>query len=223
MQNHDGAARRAQQRRIRDDARATYDAFADDYDEHLEEGCRYVSPRRVAKVVAELQPGGRWLDVGAGTGLLGEALHARDVRLELVGLDVSASMLGRVQCPAYVECHRCDVLSRIPGREHYDGAMSSGLMEYVVDVPALFRRLARRLRSGAPLVFTFSPANGADIEVFDDEADLHAHDPEHVRRCLAEAGFTDVRIGAPFRAYRNGEHWVRHRIGVARRGAVRRA
>lgn len=221
MQNHE--ARRAQQRRIRDDARATYDAFADDYDEHLEEGCGYVSPRRVAKAVASLKPSGRWLDVGAGTGLLGEALVARNVHLELVGLDVSASMLGKVQCPAYVECHRCDVLSRIPGRTRFDGAMSTGLMEYVVDVPALFLRLGRRLREGAPLVLTFSPASGDAVEAFDEESDLHAHDPAYVKACLVEAGFTDIRLSAPFRAYQNGTAWVRHRIVVARRGVVRRA
>lgn|GEM_PF-699888 len=223
VQNHDGAQRRAHQRRIRDDARLTYDAFADDYDEHLEEGCGYTSPTRVAKVVAELEPRGRWLDVGAGTGLLGDALAARSVTLELVGLDVSAAMLGRVQCPLYVECHRGDVLTRIPGRDRFDGAMSSGLMEYVVDVPALFHRLARRLHAEAPLVFTFAPAKGNDVHAFDAEADLHAHDPDHVRACLTQAGFVGVRMSAPFRAYQNGEHWVRHRIVTAQRGTVRRA
>lgn len=223
MQDHEGAARRAHQRRIRDDARATYDAFAEDYDEHLEEACGYRSPGRVAKAVAELNPAGCWLDVGAGTGLLGEALAARNVSLALVGIDVSAAMLEKVQSPLYVERHRCDVFTRIPGREVYDGAMSSGLMEYVVDVPGLLHRLARRLREGAPLVFTFSPTDGADVRVFDEETDLHAHGAHHVRDCLVEAGFVDVRMSGPFRAYENGDAWVRHRIATARRGPRPRA
>lgn len=219
----DQEARRAQQRRIRDDARATYDAFADDYDEHLEEACGYRSPKKVAKVVEELQPAGCWLDVGAGTGLLGEALSARRVRIELVGLDVSEAMLGQVSSPLYVACHRCDVLSRIPGRQSFDGAVSSGLMEYVVDVPALFGRLARRLRVDAPVVFTFAPSKGADVRAFDEESDLHAHDPDYLRDVLNAAGFVDVRMTGSFRAYENGDAWVRHRIVSARRGAIRRA
>lgn len=223
MQDHDGATRRALQRRIRNDARVTYDAFADDYDEHLDKGCSYASPGRVAGTVAELKPRGRWLDVGAGTGLLGEALASRNVRIELVGLDVSAAMLAQVKCPLYVACHRGDVLTRIPGRERFDGAMASGLMEYVVDVPALVHRLARRLVEGGSLVFTFSPTRDADVRAFDEESDLHAHEPDHVRRCLHEGGFVDISMTRAFRAYQNGDSWVRHRIVTARLGAVLRA
>ncbi|MGH1345414.1 MAG: class I SAM-dependent DNA methyltransferase [Nannocystales bacterium] len=223
MRDHDGANKRALQRRIRDDARATYDAFAPEYDEHLQSGCSYASPARVAQAVARLQPSGRWLDVGAGTGLLGEALASHEVRLELVGLDVSAAMLAQVRCPLYVACHRGDVLTRIPGKELFDGAMASGLMEYVVDVPALFRRVGRRLREGGVFVFTFSPTSAADVRAFDDESDLHAHDPEHVRGSLDEAGFVDATMSRAFRAYQNADVWVRHRIVIARRGAVLRA
>ncbi len=211
------------QRRIRNDAQATYDAFAVDYDEHLEEGCRYTSPGRVARTVAALKPCGLWLDVGAGTGLLGEALASRSVRLDLIGLDVSAAMLAQVTCPLYVACHRGDVLTRIPGRERFSGAMASGLMEYVVDVPALVHRIGRRLVEGGALVFTFAPTCIADVCAFDEESDLHAHEPDHVRRCLQEAGFVGITIGRPFRAYQNGEAWVRHRIVTARRGAIARA
>ncbi|MBV1857597.1 MAG: methyltransferase domain-containing protein [Nannocystaceae bacterium] len=213
-------SRRALQRRIREDARATYDAFADDYDEHLTAGCSYTSPGRVAQRVAALSPHGRWLDVGAGTGLLGEALASRNVRIELVGLDVSAAMLAQVTCPLYVSCHRGDVLTRIPGHERFSGAMASGLMEYVVDVPALLHRIGRRLVEGGALVFTFAPTRAAEVRAFDEESDLHAHEPDHLRRCLDEAGFVDISMSRAFRAYQNGDAWVRHRIVTARRGAV---
>jgi predicted TPR repeat methyltransferase len=223
MQEHDGASRRVLQRRIRDDARATYDAFAHDYDEHLEEGCSYKSPGRVAGAVAALKPRGRWLDLGAGTGLLGEALAARNVHLELVGLDVSAAMLAQVTCPLYATCHRGDALTRIPGRERFEGAMASGLLEYVVDLPTLVHRLGRRLVEGGSLVFTFSPTRVAEVRAFDPDSDLHAHDPDHVRRCLREGGFVDISMSRPFRAYQNGESWVWHRIATAHRGTVLRA
>ncbi len=224
VQYRDGTSRRTAQRRIRNDARATYDELAEHYDQHLEEECGYRSPAHVAKHVAALGGQGVWLDLGAGTGLLGEALARRQVPVQLVGLDVSEAMLQQVRCTLYVACHRCDVLSTIPGRERFDGALASGLMEYVVDVPALMRRVARRLRPEGHFVFTFSPAEDADVEAFDAESDLHAHDPAHVRSCLQEAGFGDVTMSRAFRAYCNGEQgWVRHRIVAARRLRTRQA
>lgn len=193
--------------------------MAREYDEHLEHDCGYRSPGELAKVVDALEGTGDWLDLGAGTGLLGDALARRGLDLRLVGLDVSAQMLAQVSSSLYVECHRCDVLSRIPGRRRFDGAVASGLLEYVLDVPALTHRVAKRLRARGAFVFTFVPSEGAGVTVFDDEADLHAHDPAHVVECLRGAGFGDIEISEPFAAYRNGEQgWIHHRVARAHRG-----
>ncbi len=212
-----GAPRLRAQHKILEDCRATYDELASEYDHHLETECGYRSPDEVAEVVVGLGGSGRWLDLGAGTGLIGHALHRRGQELELVALDLSASMLERARCPLYVEHHRVDVLRRIPGRERFDGAVASGLMEYVVNVPALLHRVASRIRVGGWFVFTFCPSTTNEVEAFDPEIDLHAHDVGLVERCAREAGF-EPEVGPAFEAYVNGEQgWVRHRVVVARR------
>ena len=67
-------------------------------------------------------------------------------------------------------------------------------------------------------VFAFVPAKRGDLEVFDVDADLHAHGAAYVRKCLHEASFEVCDVSRPARAYQNGEQgWIKHRIVIARR------
>jgi SAM-dependent methyltransferase len=76
-----------------ENARRLYDDWARTYDDGFARGWGYVAPRRIAEIFlseggVEAQP---VLDIGAGTGLLAEALPG----LEIDGIDISAEMLAR--------------------------------------------------------------------------------------------------------------------------------
>lgn len=211
----------AYQDRVIRECEATYDALAHDYDRHLKDDCRYRSPERVASAVAELAPVGRWLDLGAGTGLVGEALHGLGATPDMVALDVSSAMLERIVCPLYVERHQADVLSALPVEPGtFRGAVAAGLMEYILDVRSLMQRVADAVAPGGWFIFTFCPNPRAGVEAFDEETDLHCHDARLVKRCLGASGFV-VRSQDDFPAYMNGEQgWIRHRMLVAQRAAL---
>lgn len=211
----------AYQDRVIRECEATYDAIAHDYDRHLKDDCGYRSPERVASAVADLASEGRWLDLGAGTGLVGEALHGLGATPEMVAIDVSAAMLERIECPLYVERHQADVLSALPfAAGTFHGAVAAGLMEYILDVRGLMERVAQALAPGGWFVFTFCPNSRPGVEAFDEETDLHCHDARLVKRCLVSSGFA-VRNQADFRAYVNGEQgWIRHRMLVAQRVTI---
>ena len=58
-----------------DDSLALYKDWADTYDQHLEEGLKYLSPTAVAAIFAEYVPDktAQTIDIGCGTGLTGLA------------------------------------------------------------------------------------------------------------------------------------------------------
>lgn len=227
----------AHQDRLIRSCEATYDELAPDYDRHLQHECGYRSPTRVARALADLyrphrpRAAGsrargsralrsplRFLDLGAGTGLVGEALLEQGFEPELVAIDVSSAMLERIECPLYVERHQADVLRPLPvAPASCDGAVAAGLMEYILDVPALFRRAALAMRPGGWFLFTFCPNDLGRVQAFDEETDLHGHDARMVEDCLESAGFR-LHARAEFPAYVNGEQgWIRHRLLTAQR------
>jgi predicted TPR repeat methyltransferase len=76
-----------------DELAAHYDAWAADYDRQIAEEMGYTGPAKAAAALSKVvRKTAAVLDVGAGTGLVGAALHARGYR-NLTAADVSASML----------------------------------------------------------------------------------------------------------------------------------
>src|SRR6266487_5643382 len=120
-------------------------AYAEDerlsafYERHLLENCSYRAPAELAEVVAPLaRPDSTWLDLGAGTGLVGKALDARGVSVQLVAADISAAMLDRIDCPLYISRIRTDCRERLPWRKaSFAGATACGLLEHIEDAQPL--------------------------------------------------------------------------------------
>lgn len=87
-----------------------YDAWAVDYDRQIEEEMGYSGPEEAAAILSRIVPKTAMvLDVGAGTGLVGAALHARGYR-NLTAADVSETMLhfARRKC-VYRVLHVADL------------------------------------------------------------------------------------------------------------------
>jgi SAM-dependent methyltransferase len=172
------------------------------YERHMVGECGYRTPDMVADELGK----GRWLELGAGTGLVGKAARARGIAIELVAVDISEPMLALLDCPLYVAQHVADATRVLPFDDaSFDGALAAGLLEHVPDPAPLFRETARVLRSEGELVFTYPPR--ADLG---DE--LVTHEASAIRAALAESGLSLAKeIDYP--AYLNGSKgWVTHRL-----------
>lgn len=110
-----------------DDNRRHYDGWAARYDSEFVTGMDYRLPERVAARFAELGPEGPVLDLGAGTGLLGEALARLGVG-PLDGTDISPGMLAEARRKAvYGRLFEGDILGRLPvDDDAYGSAASAG-------------------------------------------------------------------------------------------------
>ena len=73
-----------------------FDDYAPRFDAHLTKNLGYRAPALIADALSDIAPGRRFasaLDLGCGTGLMGEALRGRVDRL--VGVDLSAAMIAK--------------------------------------------------------------------------------------------------------------------------------
>lgn len=76
-----------------EDARRRYDDWAGTYDDSFATNWGYVAPRRIAEIFLDEggAEAGPVLDIGAGTGLVAQALTG----VEIDGIDISGAMLAR--------------------------------------------------------------------------------------------------------------------------------
>lgn len=107
-----------------DDNRRLYGDWAETYDASFAQAMAYQLPAQVARLFAELGGAGPVLDVGAGTGLLAEALTAGPID----ALDLSADMLRVAgQKGLYRHLIQADLTKPLPPMpEIYNGIVSSG-------------------------------------------------------------------------------------------------
>ena len=133
-----------------------YDEWAQSYDDDLA-SWSYQAPTVVAETVVTRHPAaGSALDVGCGTGLVGQALRARGFAGQIVGLDISQASLEIAQRGgAYDALERADLQQRLAfDDDSFDALVCVGVMTYLPEVEAVWRELARVVRPGGLVVAT---------------------------------------------------------------------
>ncbi len=206
------------------EATRLYENWDCNYDHQLLIDCAYRSPTRLAELVkvscVSMRFDVPWLDLGAGTGLVGRALADAGLHLPLIAVDLSRAMLSQITAEPYVACAAIDVLD--PTQLHAlpaAGALALGLTEHVVDLTGLFAACAAALPVGAPLLFSYCPLGEDDARehsVFESFAGLIAHSRHHVTRTLTRTSFAVVsEHDGP--GYTTARQDVAHRIVVAQR------
>ncbi|CAE6919934.1 bioC [Symbiodinium sp. KB8] len=107
----------------------------------------------------------RMLDLGAGTGLLGEQLRDLAPRAHLVAVDLSAQMLQKAQAKGcYDELHCSEIthyLTAYEGSDPFDLVAAADVFGYVTDLSAVFRLVLQNLSPERGL-FVFSTEEPAD-------------------------------------------------------------
>lgn len=138
-------------------SRALYRDWAETYDETMLQGLQYQSPATVARLLAEHLPARATpvLDVGCGTGLLGQGLAGHGFTT-IDGLDVSPEMMQVAQRRGvYRKFHAADLHQPLAIADGTYGGMSCcGTFTHGhVDARCL-DELFRILRPQAPFAFT---------------------------------------------------------------------
>lgn len=122
------------------------------------EGQRYRNPVARAyhlwwseMMVRALPAGGRWLDLGCGTGWTHEALRHMGLDRRVIGLDISLGMLGyarRRGMPVVLG----DVGALPVASASVDVVLAKGVLHHLSDLPVALAEIHRVLRPGGFLV-----------------------------------------------------------------------
>jgi ubiquinone/menaquinone biosynthesis C-methylase UbiE len=192
--------------------------LAPHYERHLVEECRYRTHEILADELALLEPiRGRWVDIGAGSGLVGKAIAARQSGIELVAVDISPAMLELIEVSSYVEKHVADGTAMPFPNASFQGALAAGLLEHVAEPRNLFIEVARVVRPAGFFLFSYPPNHEGTTQLFDAEQGLLSHDTAQIGAELNDAGLA-MKKELDFPAYFNGSRGVAmHRLVVAHR------
>lgn len=138
-----------------DDSRALYADWAETYDSAFVAESDYVLHIAVAHAFAAAGGKGAVLDVGAGTGICGEALAKLGVD-PIIGTDISPEMLDRAKSKGvYADLFTADILAGLPVKDGtYPGIVSSGTFTLGHVGPEGLDEVVRLLASGGLAVIS---------------------------------------------------------------------
>lgn len=173
-----------------------FDDYAPRFDQHLTEQLAYRVPEHIGAAIDDVAPSRRFataLDLGCGTGLLGQQLRARcDV---LHGVDVSRGMLARADEKAvYDRLRAADLAVFLAdvaplGTRVYDLITAADVLIYVGALAGVFAGVAACLAPGGLFAFTIERAESADCVLR--STGRYAHSRSYIAQLAGDHGLRE--------------------------------
>jgi predicted TPR repeat methyltransferase len=168
-----------------------FDGYASTFDQHLRD-LQYNVPERVAQMIREWRPrlDVSVLDLGCGTGLLGQALGT--ITGGFVGVDLSPKMIEQTALRGvYTELHTCDLMEQLRRTEpaSFDYVVANDVFIYVGDLSEIIPGAFAALRNGGSLIFSCETASESESELVLRSSKRYAHAKNAVQRLCRDAGF----------------------------------
>ena len=178
--------------------RTTFDEYADHFEKKLSE-LNYRGPYLVDCMMSERFSAKMALDVldaGCGTGLCGPVL--RPYARTLIGLDLSASMLGIANkknvydglSNSNIEKHLDDVGEPINGCGSYDLIICIDTLIYFGSLISLFRKFSDGLRFGGSLIFTVELCSQQKSDYQLNPSGRYSHSEAYVLKAMGSCGLS---------------------------------
>ena len=177
-----------------------FDEYAPRFERHLVQELGYRGPALIAVALDAVGAGLglRVLDLGCGTGMMGEAVRPRAAWLG--GCDLSQAMVEAARRRGVYDRVETAGLLDALGREMpgtLDLATAADVLVYVADIEALFVALAAALRPGGLFAFTtqtFAEGDEPDTGIAVGEDLRLRHGERHIRAVAARHGLPVIRL-----------------------------
>jgi predicted TPR repeat methyltransferase len=170
-----------------------FDRYADDFSSHLSQ-LNYRAPDILIKAALGClsHPWPRVLDLGCGTGLVGECLKGNSQQVD--GVDLSPGMVKRaLDSGHYSRVWQADIHDAMEqafrAGDLYDLIVSADVFIYVGALERAFQLAARVLRVGGALAFSLEEWSAGPEEYVLRPSLRYAHSLAYIRRLASEQGF----------------------------------
>lgn len=166
-----------------------FDQYAPRFETSLVEKLGYCGPEVLAASLPDRL--GRVLDLGCGTGLMGQAIAGRFDTLD--GWDISSRMLAVARDKAlYDRLEKRDLSRLTHGADRWDTILAADVFIYLGALERITAWVAHALAPGG--VFAFTAEAGAGDGVTLQPSRRYAHAEPYLRGLMQDAGFGQVRI-----------------------------
>jgi predicted TPR repeat methyltransferase len=169
-----------------------FDQYAGEFDAALVERLGYRVPELLQEALSAsgCTAFAHAVDLGCGTGLMGERLHGAASFLE--GYDISAGMLKEAEAKRIYDRLERQDLQLLPALSPVaDLVTAADVFMYVGELERLFARVAELLLPGGHFAFSVELNEGPEDLVLRPSR-RYAHSKAYVERLLAEKGFVLV-------------------------------
>jgi predicted TPR repeat methyltransferase len=182
-----------------------FDMYADTFDRDLIDNLNYQSPRLLAQIIARTVPADACLDIldiGCGTGLMGQGLRA--LKRTLTGVDLSPQMLDAARRRGiYDRLIKSDIVAFLSTlTDQFDLIVSTDVFIYIGDLSGVFAGVRRALRSDGLFCFSVEAARGCDFVL--QPTLRYAHSQSYLSRLAEQNGFVFTTV-EPHAVRREGQ------------------
>lgn len=158
-----------------------FDNFADGYELVLQT-VGYTVPLAMARIIGDVQA--TIVDLGCGTGLLGQAL--KNAENELIGVDLSQRMLDIAkEKGVYQELVKMDALQYLQTHSDFEMVVAADVMGYIGDLAPLIKAC-----NGKAMAFSIEIGQSDDFSL--QEAGRYQHNPWMVEKLLQDNGYQHI-------------------------------
>lgn len=173
---------------------ALFDHYALVFDKSLVEKLHYRVPELLADAIAATGQTrfATAVDLGCGTGLMGEKLRPISDRLE--GIDISAAMLKRAEARGvYDRLTKADLqTSELPARQA-NLITAADVFMYVGALEGIFAKVAAGLKEGGLFAFSVEKHDGPEPFRLR-ESRRFAHSQAYIEQALRDAGLAQLSL-----------------------------
>lgn len=168
---------------------AVFDQYAETFDKHLVDSLNYRIPAEMADAVKRFvtKSGLDILDLGCGTGLVGEQLAP--LKRTMTGVDLSPKMLDKArQRGIYDKLIQAELIQFLNTQSAtYDVAVCADVFIYIGDLAPVFRGVRRALKENGVFCFSLEASTESDVVVR--ESFRFAHSAAYIKRLAQENRF----------------------------------
>ncbi|MBE6452082.1 MAG: tetratricopeptide repeat protein [Alphaproteobacteria bacterium] len=163
-------------------AKKLFDHFADNY-ELVMQNLGYSVPLAMGRIAGSLE--GRILDLGCGTGLVGQAL--KNDRNKIIGVDISQKMIDRAATKkVYDKLIKADIIEFIQNNNDFDWVVCADVLGYIGDLSLIVKSLKNN-----NLLFSVETSEKCEKYKIS-ESGRYKHNPEYIDNLLYENGFRNI-------------------------------